>query len=326
MKNVIVAHSDSKVRMKLSRKIKEIKGVKTVEKVRKASNFFEIVEETEPDVILIGMQFEALSGLDLIDKLMKTTPRPVLAISSDNKVEKEEAVRSLSYGAIDIVDPKYDTEEIRPLLELASQAEEKELIYKETDLKDEISESEKVVVIGSSTGGPGTLEFILKNLPDELPIPILVAQHMSAKYTEIFTKRLNDLCEFEIKEAEDKEEIENGTVYFAPGNKDMTVKKEENTVQLRLEKGKHTDTPSINELFKSASRIFGTRTIGVILTGMGKDGVIGSKFVKSEGGQIIVQDRDTSKIYGIGKHVVNQGDADKVIPMDEIPSSIIRCL
>ncbi|MFB6204217.1 MAG: chemotaxis protein CheB [Candidatus Nanohaloarchaea archaeon] len=327
MKKVLVAHPDSDVRLEFSKKLDKFDSIEIVDKVRNPRNFFEEVRRSEPDVVILGSKFDTISGLDLLDRLMKTEPVPVLAITTEDELEQEEAVRALSYGAIDLVDPEESAEEIKGLIEIAAEAETtpywEEL---ETDIPEPSEDSEKVVVIGSSTGGPSALQFILKNLPEDLPAPVVISQHMSARYTRIFTQRVNKLCGLDLKEARDGERIEENKVYLAPGNKDMTVWRENGDLVLKLEEPVHEPTPSIDELFKSAAAAAGPNVIGVVLTGMGKDGVVGSRFIKAEGGTLIVQNRETSQIYGIGKHVVAQGDANKVLPLEDIPAEITRCL
>jgi len=323
MSDVIIAHSDSDVLNRLSRKIGLLKNVNVVDKVRVASNFFEAVRKSNPDVLIMGMKFENISGLDLVDKLIKTDPVPILVVSSGEKLEREEAVRSLSYGVIDVLEADYSPEEIRSLIGVALKAEKSDLRPEDLSFPKVNLSSEKIIVIGSSTGGPGTLEFILKNIPETISVPILVAQHMSATYTSLFAQRLDSLCSLKVKEAQQGEEIDRATVYLAPGDKDMRVDSSE---KISLIDGSNRPTPSIDELFKSVSSVYGSRTVALVLTGMGKDAGIGSRFIKSEKGQVIVQDRDTSKIYGMGKHVVNQGDADRVLPLEEIPQALIRCL
>lgn len=322
MIEVTVAHENSDVRSTLSRNLESLENVEVIKKIRKASNFFEKLAKNPPDVLILGMKFGDLSGLDMLDKLMRTDPVPVLAVSAGNEIEKEEAVKSLSYGAVDILSPDQSEEELDALLHMADRADKDDVSPEMEDIQEPEEISDRVVIIGSSTGGPGALEYILTNLP-ELSVPVLVAQHMSANYTSMFSERLDAICDFRVKEAEDGEKIEKGVVYFAPGNKDMKVLEGE---KLAVEDPSHRTTPSINELFRSSSEVFGQRAIGIILTGMGKDGVVGSRFVKSEGGRILVQDRDSSKIYGIGKHVINQGDADRVLALKEIPQTLIGCL
>ncbi|MFB6208013.1 MAG: chemotaxis protein CheB [Candidatus Nanohaloarchaea archaeon] len=327
MKKVLVAHPNSSVRREFSKKISLLDGIEVVSKVRNPKNFFEQVKNSEPDVVILGARFEDISGLDLLDRLMKTEAVPVLAIAGEEELEQEEAVRALSYGAIDLVELEDSPEEIKALVEIAAEAETTPYWEEiETEIPVAAEDSNRVVAIGSSTGGPSALEFILKHLPGDLPAPVLIAQHMSPRYTKIFTERVNKLCELELKEAEDGEIIEENKVYMAPGNKDMTVWEENGELVISLEEPVHEPTPSIDELFKSISVAAGPRVVGVVLTGMGKDGVVGSRFIKAEGGTLIVQDRETSEIYGIGKHVVAQGDANEVLPLEKIPEQITRCM
>ncbi|MFB6175358.1 MAG: chemotaxis protein CheB [Candidatus Nanohalobium sp.] len=325
MTRILIAHQESGTRDTVSRKIRGLEGFQIVEKVRKAEDFFEKVNKADPDVVVLGMKFEKLSGLDLLEKLKRTDPRPVLALASDD-VEREEAVRALSYGAVDVLEPDYRPDEVRSLLEVSLKADEIVSGREVVSGSAECSGDEAAVFIGSSTGGPGTLEFILKNFPDRLDAPLFVAQHMSASYTALFSERMDKLSEFEVKEAEDGEEVREGMVYFAPGDCDMRVVEEDDEKMIKLSEPSDTTSPSIDVLFRSAAEVYGDKALGVVLTGMGKDGAIGSRFIRSEGGKVFVQNRATSKIYGMPKHVVNQGDADRILPLEKIPEEMARCL
>lgn len=325
MTRILIAHQESGTRDTVSRKIRGLEGFQVVEKVRKAEDFFEKVNKADPDVVVLGMTFEKLSGLDILERLNRTDPRPVLALASDG-VEREEAVRALSYGAVDVLEPGYRADEVRSLLEVSLKAGETLSGREAVSGSTECSGDEAAVFIGSSTGGPGALEFILKNLPDRLGAPIFVAQHMSSSYTSLFSERMDKLSEFEVNEAEDGEEVRDGVVYFAPGDHDMKVVEDDGERLIRLSEPSETTSPSIDVLFRSAAEVYGDKVLGLVLTGMGKDGAIGSRFIRSEGGKVFVQNRSTSKIYGMPKHVVNQGDADRVLPLEEIPEAMARCL
>lgn len=186
----------------------------------------------------------------------------------------------------------------------------------------------KIVVIGSSTGGPAALEFLLPQFPGDFPFPILVVQHLPKKFTKSFSERLNKICNLRVKEAEDREKVKPGTIYIAPGGINMEVSKDNNgEIELLLkEDDKCFFTPSVDKLMNSAVKIYKDKVVGVILTGMGNDGLLGMRAIKEAGGKTLVQDKATSVVYGMPKEVEEKGFADEIVPLNKIPRKIIEAI
>lgn len=185
----------------------------------------------------------------------------------------------------------------------------------------------KIVVLGTSTGGPKALQTVVAGLPKDLPCGVLIVQHMPPGFTKSLSDRLNEICQISVKEAENHDIIEAGHVYIAPGNYHMTVMPCSRGREIVLNQDPPLGTlrPAADVLFKSAVQ-FGTDVVSVILTGMGQDGAVGMKEIKQAGGYIIAEHESTCVVYGMPKAVVDQGIADEVLPLQEVAPAIVRAV
>lgn len=185
----------------------------------------------------------------------------------------------------------------------------------------------KVIAIGASTGGVNAIREILSALPPDLP-PILIVQHMPLRFTSIFAQNINNFSAMNVKEAENGDIPTNGQVFVAPAGKHMELKAKNGVLFIHLSDSPkvHHQKPSIDVLFKSVAHCVGNEAIGVILTGMGKDGATGLLEMKLYGAYTIAQDESTSVVYGMPKEAVNIGAACITIPLDKIASSILSTL
>jgi len=183
-----------------------------------------------------------------------------------------------------------------------------------------------VVAIAVSTGGPTALAEVLSDLPSTFPAPILLVQHMPQMFTRFLAERLNGQTYLTVKEAADGEQLQPGTVYVAPGDYHLTIKKVPGSVVAVLdqEPPQHSHRPAADVLFKSVAATFGPRGLGVVMTGMGQDGVRGSEEITRAGGRILVQDEASSVVWEIGGLVVNAGLADAVVPLSQVAGELQR--
>lgn len=182
-----------------------------------------------------------------------------------------------------------------------------------------------LVAIGVSTGGPPAVQKILSALPADFPVPILVAQHMPAAFTGPFAKRLDSVCAISVKEAENGEKIRDGVAYIAPGGLHMRLKARlaDRTLMISDEPKSALYKPSANELMASVGESLGRQALGVMLTGMGNDGVEGTKVLKSKGGRMLAQDEASCVVYGMPKAVVDAGLADEIRDIDDMAAAIM---
>jgi two-component system chemotaxis response regulator CheB len=182
-----------------------------------------------------------------------------------------------------------------------------------------------IVAVGVSTGGPNALEAILSELPADFPVPIVIVQHMPPVFTKRLAERLAQKCQIRVEEGVTGGVVEPGVVWIAPGDYHMVLEKHGFAVQLRTnqEAPENSCRPAVDVLFRSTAKIYGAGVLGVVLTGMGQDGLHGCEGIREVGGQIIVQDQASSVVWGMPGSVANSGLADRVVSLQSMASEII---
>lgn len=200
-----------------------------------------------------------------------------------------------------------------------------DVILKKASAADRISITEKIIVLGASTGGTEAIRHFLKNLPDKMP-GIAIVQHMPEGFTKSFANSLNNICELEVKEAENGDKLYPGRVLIAPGNYHMLLKRvgKEYVVEVREGPLVNRHRPSVDVLFRSAARYAGNNATGILLTGMGNDGAKGLLELKEVGAHTIAQDEASSVVYGMPKEAAKLGAADKILPLDQIAPYLLK--
>ncbi len=298
-------------------------------------------QELNPDVITMDIEMPILDGLAALKHIMSTNPKPVIMMSVLTQNGADATFKALEHGAVDFI-PKPSTllsmtvDEIGDLLisKIKSVCKSKvaTLTTRSADLKpiiaqsSEKTESDKIVAIGTSTGGPSALIKVFNKFTRKFPAPVLVVQHMPEGFTAAFSKRLNDSSKIKVKEAEDGDIVLPGHGYVAPGHSHMSIVKRRNGFQLKVYKAEKVSghMPSIDVLFDSVAQELGEKSIGVIMTGMGRDGAEGMLKIKNNGGHTIAQDEETSVVFGMNRVAVELGGVNEIVPLDEITSRIIR--
>ncbi|MCX7678850.1 MAG: chemotaxis response regulator protein-glutamate methylesterase [Spirochaetes bacterium] len=299
----------------------------------------------DPDVITMDIEMPIMDGLEALKHIVHTNPKPVIMMSVLTQDGAEPTFRALEYGAVDFI-PKPSSilsltvEEIGNLLINKVKSvyrskvrlvrkdvarEVNEIVSKPLEVKGTTS---RVVAIGTSTGGPSALLSVFKGLPAGFPAPVLVVQHMPEGFTKAFAERLNSSCALDVKEAEDGDEIKPGHGYIAPGHSHMLVEKKGKNNVIRVVKGEKVSghRPSIDVLFDSVAETYRKECIGVIMTGMGRDGASGILHIRKNGGATIAQNEETSVVYGMNRVAVEMGAIDAIVPLQEIPKKIIEYL
>lgn len=299
-----------------------------------ADEAVEKVELLEPDVILLDIEVPQGGALDILYSVMKDHPVPTIILGPESDLGKKEMINAFSYGALDfIIRPRnfLDIEEIKEellgLIKVAASVEIKKLIIKKPARSlSAPKSSEKLVVIGASSGGVVAVEAVLTKLPCDFPAAILVVQHMPAGFTKTFAERLDSLSKIRIDEAAEGSILSKGKVLIAPGGYNLEVCVKGKHLFTRLNKKHTTIKPCIDIALKSAAVACGKNVIAVILTGMGHDGTEGVRWVKKNCGKTIAQDEASSLIFGMPKSVIDAGDADYVVPLHEIADKIVEIL
>ncbi len=304
-----------------------------------------------PDVITLDVEMPRMDGLTFLHKLMTQHPIPVVMCSSLAESGSETALKALEYGAVDIITkPKMGTkqfiEESRVRIcdavkgaasarlgALRTYVPRKEVspkysadvIMDKPNSKAMLLTTEKVVVVGASTGGTEALKVFLEMLPEDTP-GIVIVQHMPENFTAAFAKRLDSVCRVTVKEAQDNDTIVRGRALIAPGNHHVLLKRSGARYYVEIKDGPLVSRhrPSVDVLFRSAARYAGKNAVGVIMTGMGDDGAHGMKEMFDAGAINIAQDEATCIVYGMPNEAVKLGGVHKVMPLQLIAPEILK--
>ena len=294
----------------------------------------------KPDVVITDMVMSDYDGTYVVSSLMDKQPVPIILLSSLEKTDTR-IFDALKGGAFEFIDKPtdYRSDNMRDyrLLDLIKEAARVDVGHLKTSRNQKNNHQHsfeslnyEVIVIGASTGGPGAIEYILTNLPSNLKIPVIVVQHMPARFIESFATRLNENNTIRVKLASKGETLQGGVVYIAPGDANMRVDRNVATgapiITFTQKKYREFNNPSIDCLFESVAETLGKHAIGVILTGMGKDGAAGLKNIREQGGYTIAQDEASSVVYGMPKVAHAMGAARQVVNLKEMPGFIISCL
>lgn len=301
----------------------------------------------KPDIITLDIEMPRMDGLTFLGILMRYFPIPVIIVSSVTTQDKYAAVKALELGAFDIVNKPGGSFTITDVIEdilykirqaylqrdnyiAKRKAVDEQIIRKQVAgssrpaILTGITTTDRYVAIGASTGGTIALEYIIKNLPANLP-PVLIVQHMPPLFTKQFANRLDDLSELKVKEAEEDEIINPGYVYIAPGGFHLTLIRKGITLYTRLldTPRENYQKPSVDVLFRSMAEITGKNSLGILLTGMGRDGAQGLLQMKNSGAQTVSQDEASSVVYGMPRAAAEIGASKEILPLDKIPARII---
>ncbi len=307
----------------------------------------ELIKQLNPDVLTLDVEMPKMDGLDFLEKLMRLRPLPVLMVSSLTESGSETTLRALELGAVDFVTkPKLGIQSgmmeycdlIADKIRLVASAKIKRHTFSETAPLNKLVDSitplrgksfsmERLIGIGASTGGTEAIRSFLTQMPSDCPA-ILIAQHMPEGFTRSFARRLMALCEISVKEAEDEEPVLPGTAYIAPGNRHLLLRRNGECYMTKLDSGPPVNRhrPSVDLLFSSIAANAGDNAVGVIMTGMGKDGASGLLDMKKAGSVNFAQDEASCAVYGMPKEAVAVGAVHVVAPLDDLPFRVLNHL
>ncbi len=305
-----------------------------------------------PDVITLDVEMPRMDGLTFLQKLMSQHPIPVVMCSTLTERGSETALKALEYGAVDIITkPKMGTKQfieesrvricdavkgaaaakmgalrnMRSTMKEIAPKYTADVIMEKPNTKAMIQTTEKVVVVGASTGGTEALRVFLEMLPEDTP-GIVIVQHMPENFTAAFAKRLDSVCRVTVKEAQDNDTVVRGRVLIAPGNHHALLKRSGARYYVEIKDGPLVSRhrPSVDVLFRSAARYAGKNAVGVIMTGMGDDGARGMKEMYDGGALTIAQDEATCVVYGMPCEAVKHGGVNKIMPLQNIAAEVLR--
>ena len=298
------------------------------------------IEELQPNVVTLDLQMPGMNGIDTLKEIMRRHPLPVIVVSSHSTEGASITFKALGLGAFDFVTKPQDAtvhmaDAARQLIAKIKAAADSKIVRpgtlralstrpeKLTDTRTTPPPT-KVVAIGISTGGPQALEFLLSQLPPDFPGTILVVQHMPEGFTDMFARRLDELCALRVKEAQSGDALQAGRVLICPGSRHMTVKHRASGdfVVLNDETPVNGHRPSVDVLFRSVADELGSQSIAVLMTGMGDDGAQGLGLVKKAGGMTIAQNEESCVVFGMPKAAIERGYATRVVALDVLSSTL----
>jgi len=309
----------------------------------------EKMKNVVPDVLTLDVEMPRMDGLTFLHKIMSQHPIPVVICSSLTGEGAETTLKALEYGAVEIITkPRIGTKQfleesrvrICDAVKAASLVQLKrisakvckitpkltaDVILTKSASKAMIQTTEKVVVVGASTGGTEALRVFLEAMPADAP-GIVIVQHMPENFTKAFAKRLDGICRISIKEAENNDTVIRGRTLIAPGNHHLLLKRSGARYFVEIKDGPLVSRhrPSVDVLFRSSARYAGKNAVGVIMTGMGDDGARGMSEMKEAGAYNIAQDEATSVVFGMPNEAIKRGGVDKVLPLEKIAGEIIK--
>jgi two-component system chemotaxis response regulator CheB len=297
------------------------------------------IEELKPNVVTLDLQMPGMNGIDTLKEIMRWHPVPVIVVSSHSTEGASITLKALGLGAVDFVTKPQDAsahKEMATVLIAKIRAAADCKVVRPGTLRGAPAPAEKIsagkaapppsklVAIGISTGGPQALEFLLAQLPPDFPGAIVVVQHMPEGFTDMFARRLDELCSLRVKEAQSGDMLQAGRVLVCPGSRHIKVKRLAmgDLVMLNEEPRVNGHRPSVDVLFHSVAEEFGSHAVAVLMTGMGDDGAEGLGAVKRSGGMTIAQSEESCVVFGMPRVAIERGYAMRVVALDVLSSTL----
>ncbi|PTN38275.1 chemotaxis response regulator protein-glutamate methylesterase [Desulfonatronum sp. SC1] len=345
---VLIVDDSALVRQALIELLASDPGIEVVGAAGDPYAAVERMKEIVPDVITLDVEMPRMDGLTFLRKIMAQHPIPVIICSTLTEQGAETTLKALEYGAVEIIQkPKIGTKKffeesrIRICDAVKAAASAKLRVYTPVIVKPKLTAdaviplsqqpkamvktTEKVVVVGASTGGTEALRILLEALPMDCPA-IAVVQHMPENFTAAFSKRLDGICRVTVREAQDGDTMLRGQALIAPGNRHMLLKRSGAKYYVEIKDGPLVSRhrPSVDVLFRSAARYAGANAVGVIMTGMGDDGAKGMRELFDAGAHTVAQDEQTSIVFGMPNEAIKLGGVRKVMPLGSLAGEIQR--
>jgi two-component system chemotaxis response regulator CheB len=300
------------------------------------------IEDLRPDVVTLDLEMPRMDGLETLRQITRRFRVPVIVVSALTTDGASATFKALALGAFDFVAKPRDAASAH-MDEIAQDLIDKIKVAAKNKMRNTVApapllferprpnkpararrEPTKVVAIGISTGGPNALQYVLSQLPGDFPGSIVVVQHMPEGFTEMFSRRLDESCAIDVKEAQSGDLLIAGRALVCPGDRHIKVRRMPlgNTVVLSDEQRINGHRPSVDVLFRSVAAEFGSRAVGVLMTGMGDDGAEGLGLMKDAGALTIAQSEDSCTVFGMPKAAIERGHAMRVVPLDMMANTL----
>ena len=347
MINVVVVDDSAFMRKLLSDLFAAEPDFRVMDTARNGKDALDKIKRLKPDLITLDVEMPIMDGIKALEQIMKEIPTPVLMVSSLTRAGAEATMQALALGAVDFVAKTSGS--ISSINEIRSEILEKARSAVKANVTQLIkpkvqpsllppfpvagqvginSNDEQIIAIGTSTGGPRALQEVLVRLPGNLPCGVVIVQHMPPGFTKSLSERLNSLSSLTVKEAEHNDVVRPGMVYIAPGDYHMLLEREGSKTVIKLNQtppvGGHR--PAVDPMLESVAKIYGSRTIGVILTGMGHDGSKGMQTIKNQRGHTIAEDHTTAVVYGMPKSAIELNIVDRIVPLPNVAEEIVKAV
>lgn len=348
MPKVLIVDDSAAYRTIIRRALSTEAAIEIVGTVRDGSHVISSIKTNQPDVVTLDLEMPGMNGLEVLKEIQEQKKEhaifnkvKIIMVSANTREGANSSIQALQLGAIDIIE-KPDASDFELNFELLKDKLVSKILQlnkshfpSKNTLDNKSSQAiidkplpsqfnPKVLLIGSSTGGPQALMELLPALDPDLPVPILIVQHMPKEFTKSLAESLNKITSKTVKEAEHDEELRSDTIYLAPGDFHMTTFRVGTKIQLRLNQSPPENfcRPAVDVLFRSASQVWENACLVLVLTGMGSDGTKGLKSLKRKGAHVLVQDEASSVVWGMPGNVVQAGLADRVLPLNQIASKV----
>ncbi|MEA4906643.1 MAG: chemotaxis response regulator protein-glutamate methylesterase [Anaerolineaceae bacterium] len=339
---VLVVDDSAFMRFTISKYLGQSTDIQVAGTARDGKEALELIPRLQPDVITLDVEMPRMDGITALRQIMAEYPRPVIMLSSLTAEGAVETIQALTIGAVDFVTKPANKANIAVVMDdvhtkilRAVRARVRKTPQQEAPVqalplspvspalksKRSLTSRDRVVVIGSSTGGPRALNTVLRGLSGKLSAAVLVVQHMPVGFTRSLAERLDSVAELAVKEAEAGDRLEVGQVLVAPGGYHMTVT-ENNQIALNQNPPIHGVRPAIDVTLSSVAQHYGKAAMSVILTGMGSDGTNGSALIHSAGGWVVAEDESTCVVWGMPRSVTEAGVADEIVALPNVAASI----
>lgn len=340
--NVLIADDSGFMQLLIKSILKSDNNIKVIGTATNGKEAYELTMYRRPDVVVMDINMPEYDGVYGVRRIMDECPTPVLILSTVENTKFGLISDALRLGAFDYLNkPQGKSPNLRQIdTDIVSKVQEASrvdprklrfapLISNQFDHTFTSSRQYDIVLIGASTGGPSALERILKKMPKNMPVPVVIGQHMPSCFLASFAERLDRMVHQKVVVAMPGMVIESGHCYLAPATMNTRLRRTMSgrvKFEEEVQKFKEYNNPSIDSIFRSAASIYEDRAIAVLLTGMGQDGAEGLGTIQSNGGYTIAQDKQTSVVFGMPRAAIESGYANRVVPIDEIGEFIVTCL